>query len=72
VVGNQCDVIAKRRQVSTEEGKMAAQDLGCEFAETSAKTGEGVEATIQRLVRARREPREGKSRAKKEKRCQIM
>ncbi|KAJ7185473.1 P-loop containing nucleoside triphosphate hydrolase protein [Mycena filopes] len=42
----------RRRQVSTEEGEEAARKLGCPFAETSAKTGEGVNAVVEELVRA--------------------
>ncbi|KAJ7670264.1 ras family-domain-containing protein [Mycena rosella] len=61
VVGNQCDVDEERRQMSTEEGEVAARALGSEFAETSANTGEGVEGVIWGLVRARRALREGRA-----------
>lgn len=42
LVGNKLD-LEKNRQVAYEEGKKYAEKIGCEFYETSAKTGEGVE-----------------------------
>ena len=40
--GNKIDLVTER-QVSTEEGKSLAEDYGCPFIETSAKTAENVE-----------------------------
>ncbi|KAJ7754544.1 P-loop containing nucleoside triphosphate hydrolase protein [Mycena metata] len=65
----------RRRQVSTEEGEAAAQRLGYPFAETSAKTGEGVHAVIEELVgvvRARRKKPEKKGKRRRSVHCLIM
>lgn len=50
IVGNKRDKY-QERQVSTEEAKMLASQLGCEFHETSAKNGTNVEAAFKSLVR---------------------
>ncbi|KAJ7505375.1 ras protein [Mycena galericulata] len=54
LVGNKSDVDAGQREVTREEGQAAARELGCGFAETSAKTGAGVEEIFMELVRAHR------------------
>ena len=41
LVGNQID--KEERLVSKQEGKAKADELGVEFFETSAKTGQGIE-----------------------------
>jgi len=48
LVGNKSDLV-KERQVPTQEGKEVAQEFGCPFLETSAKTGENV-AECMRLL----------------------
>lgn len=48
LVGNKSDLV-KERQVPTQEGKELAQEFGCPFLETSAKTGENV-AECMRLL----------------------
>ena len=50
IVGNKRDKF-QEREVSTEEAKALAQQLGCEFFETSAKTNTNVEAAFKSLVR---------------------
>ncbi|KAJ7880636.1 P-loop containing nucleoside triphosphate hydrolase protein [Mycena leptocephala] len=45
LVGNKCDLEA-RREVSQEEGAALTLQLGCEFIETSAKTGHNVERAV--------------------------
>ncbi|KAJ7037939.1 P-loop containing nucleoside triphosphate hydrolase protein [Mycena alexandri] len=66
----------RRRQVSTEEGEAAAQRLGYPFAETSAKTGEGVHEVIGdlvRVVRGRRETPEKKGKKRRRSvQCLLM
>ncbi|KAJ6584928.1 P-loop containing nucleoside triphosphate hydrolase protein [Mycena capillaripes] len=78
LVGTQCDVLEKRREVSTEQSETRARALGCPFFETSAKTGHNVHAVVEglvRQVRARRElwerSKEVKVKAKKS-RCPIQ
>ena len=41
IVGNKID-LAEKRQVSTDDGKQLADELGCMFTETSAKVGINV------------------------------
>jgi len=48
LVGNKSDLV-KERQVPIQEGKELAQEFGCPFLETSAKTGENV-AECMRLL----------------------
>eukprot|EP00009_Paramoeba_aestuarina_P002599 CAMPEP_0201514708 /NCGR_PEP_ID=MMETSP0161_2-20130828/6473_1 /ASSEMBLY_ACC=CAM_ASM_000251 /TAXON_ID=180227 /ORGANISM="Neoparamoeba aestuarina, Strain SoJaBio B1-5/56/2" /LENGTH=210 /DNA_ID=CAMNT_0047911337 /DNA_START=55 /DNA_END=687 /DNA_ORIENTATION=- len=50
LVGNKCD-LEDDRQVGTEEGNMAAQDLGALFFETSAKDRINIEESYYDLVR---------------------
>ena len=40
--GNKSD-LSSERQVTTEEGKKAAESMGCPFIETSAETRENVD-----------------------------
>ena len=53
LVGNKCDKV-QQREVSREEGAALAQQFGCNFLETSAKTGQNVEDMFTDLVRALR------------------
>lgn len=50
LVGNKCD-LKKERQVDTAQGKALADELGVDFFETSARTGEGVELCFMHLAR---------------------
>merc|ERR1712139_406758 len=56
LVGNKCDAEAER-QVSTEEGKKKAAELGVKFVETSAKintaVGEAFELVSKELITLR-------------------
>ncbi|CAK60274.1 unnamed protein product (macronuclear) [Paramecium tetraurelia] len=49
LVGNKCDL--KDRKVSYDEGRQLSIQLGCEFQETSAKTGENVEFIFETLTK---------------------
>jgi GTPase KRas protein len=51
VVGNKLD-LKDERKVSTEEGKMLADEFKCKFLETSAKTNTNVENAFFEVVRA--------------------
>ncbi|KAJ7721388.1 P-loop containing nucleoside triphosphate hydrolase protein, partial [Mycena metata] len=53
LVGNKCDR-PLAREVSREEGAVLARQFGCDFFETSAKTGLNVERVFTALVRALR------------------
>ena len=50
IVGNKTDLI-KMRKVSTERGRMMAEEHGLKFMETSAQTGENVELAFLTLVK---------------------
>lgn len=50
IVGNKRDQF-NDREVSTEEGRALAQQLGCEFFETSARLNQNVEPAFKALVR---------------------
>lgn len=50
IVGNKRDQF-NDREVSTEEGRLLAMNLGCEFFETSARLNQNVEAAFKALVR---------------------
>jgi Ras-related protein Rab-8A len=50
LVGNKADLNHKR-QVSTEQGKELAKELGLEFFETSAKTSENVNSSFEKMIR---------------------
>mmetsp|Transcript_10838 Transcript_10838/g.29496 ORF Transcript_10838/g.29496 Transcript_10838/m.29496 type:complete len:214 (-) Transcript_10838:92-733(-) len=49
LVGNKSD-LEDQREVSTEEGRQQAEELGVTFAETSAKLGNNVSALFQDLA----------------------
>lgn len=51
LVGNKIDLPTHRRQVSTDEGAVAAQALGIPFIETSALNGSNVEAAFVTMTR---------------------
>jgi len=53
LVGNKSDQ-SSLREVSQEEGYRLAQEYGCEFMETSAKTSQNVDNLFTQLVRALR------------------
>mmetsp|Transcript_3874 Transcript_3874/g.9037 ORF Transcript_3874/g.9037 Transcript_3874/m.9037 type:complete len:211 (+) Transcript_3874:60-692(+) len=48
LIGNKCDLSAER-QVSTEEAKKKAEDLGIAFIETSAKDATNVDSAFQMM-----------------------
>jgi len=50
LVGSKCDESVTTRQVSFEEGKSFAREHGYQFAEVSAKTGQGVERLLGNFV----------------------
>jgi GTPase KRas len=50
LLGNKCD-LEDERQVSITEGKETAKSIGCEFVETSARSGLNVESAYFLLVR---------------------
>lgn len=52
VVGNKFDKATDEREVSREEGRALARQLGCGFIETSAKTAENVERMFSDIIRA--------------------
>lgn len=56
LVGNKCDQTSAR-EVSKEEGASLARLFGCEFLETSAKTGYNVDFLFMNLVRSLRASR---------------
>eukprot|EP01125_Pyxidicula_operculata_P023269 TRINITY_DN998_c0_g1_i9.p1 TRINITY_DN998_c0_g1~~TRINITY_DN998_c0_g1_i9.p1 ORF type:complete len:172 (-),score=38.66 TRINITY_DN998_c0_g1_i9:201-716(-) len=55
LIGNKCDLPPDMREVSTEEGKALAAELGCPFFETSAKDRTNVEAAFEEVVRVMRD-----------------
>ncbi|KAJ6542730.1 ras family-domain-containing protein [Mycena capillaripes] len=54
LVGNKCDKESER-EVSREAGPALAQQYGCEFLETSAKTAHNVDRAFTNVVRALRD-----------------
>jgi len=58
LVGNKCDLLPSKREVSEEEGVTLARQWGCEFIEMSAKTGQNVERGFTTLIRALRAAKE--------------
>jgi GTPase SAR1 family protein len=75
LVGNKCD-LGDDREVSSQRGQDLARQLGCEFSETSAKTGENVEHTFmslaQTLYKRKSARRKGQKKKKKYLHCSIM
>jgi GTPase KRas protein len=51
VLGNKADMVDKR-EVTSEEGQRCARGFGCEFIETSAQTGEGVQKAFELITRS--------------------
>ena len=47
LVGNKCDEI--EREVSFEEGRRLAEEIGAGFVETSAKNGKNVDMAFRNL-----------------------
>ncbi|KAF7341548.1 hypothetical protein MVEN_01892500 [Mycena venus] len=60
LVGNKYDERSER-EVSREDGATLARQLGCEFIETSAKTGQNVGRTFTGIVRALRQTKAAES-----------
>ena len=58
LVGNKADR-STEREVSSQEGRALANELGCLFTETSAKTCQNVELAFYEVVRQIRRQREG-------------
>ncbi|CAE6465137.1 unnamed protein product [Rhizoctonia solani] len=58
LVGNKCDQTYER-QVLKQEGENLAQQWGCEFIETSARTGQNIEKLFVHLIRSLRMVRDG-------------
>ncbi|KAG9126416.1 Ras GTPase ras2 [Ceratobasidium sp. 392] len=58
LVGNKSDQ-SYERQVMKHEGESLAQQWGCDFFETSARTGHNIEKLFQNVVRSLREVRDG-------------
>ncbi|CAE6421393.1 unnamed protein product [Rhizoctonia solani] len=58
LVGNKCDQTYER-QVLRQEGENLAQQWGCEFMETSARTGQNIEKLFIHLIRSLRLVRDG-------------
>ncbi|KAJ7271326.1 ras protein [Mycena haematopus] len=54
LVGNKADKVTER-EVLKQDGVALARRFGCEFMETSAKTGQNVERVFTSLVRALRQ-----------------
>ena len=54
LVGNKCDKTYER-EVSKEEGAALAHQFGCEFFETSAKTGQNVDRLFMSLIHSLRQ-----------------
>jgi GTPase KRas len=58
LVGNKADR-STEREVSAQEGRSLAQELGCLFTESSAKTCQNVELAFYEVVRQIRRQRDG-------------
>ena len=80
IVGNKRDMY-NAREVSTDEGRMLASRLGCEFFETSAKQNANVENAFKSVVRGIKGVKTGATgsnggagggRRKKKKGCVIL
>ncbi|KAI0703805.1 ras-like protein 3 [Cytidiella melzeri] len=68
IVGNKCD-LEHDRQVSTQEGKDLAEECGCQFIETSAKTALNVEQpfviVVRETIQRKSQEREARQQAEK-------
>ncbi|KAJ4458011.1 putative ras small GTPase [Paratrimastix pyriformis] len=53
LIGNKAD-LKDQRQISYEVGLEYARSIGADFVETSAKTGDGIEQSFERLIREMR------------------
>ena len=60
LVGNKADR-STEREVSAQEGRSLATELGCLFTESSAKTCQNVELAFYEVVRQIRRQREGEN-----------
>ncbi|KAG9100646.1 Ras GTPase ras2 [Ceratobasidium sp. UAMH 11750] len=58
LVGNKCDQTYER-QVMKHEGEGLAREWGCDFFETSARTGHNIDKLFQNVVRSLRAVRDG-------------
>ncbi|KAF9467780.1 P-loop containing nucleoside triphosphate hydrolase protein [Collybia nuda] len=63
IVGNKCDLVHKR-EVTHREGAALADELGCNFFETSSKTGENVQPVVVTLARLLKDKDKDKRRGK--------
>ena len=62
IVGNKID-LEEQRTVSTKEGEETAASFGVDFFETSAKTGDNVDAVFQKLAERVYKPKHGSRKA---------
>jgi GTPase SAR1 family protein len=67
LVGNKSDEDSHRREVSIEEGLRQAQEWGCHFYETSAKTSYNVHEMFEDIVRTLRKDTQKKEESHGEK-----
>lgn len=70
LAGNKCDM-EDDRTVSADEGKALANNLGCDFFETSAKTNKNVDELFLSLVKKMHAARSS-SEPKKKSKCIIL
>lgn len=74
LAGNKCDN-SYEREVTKEEGAALAHQFGCQFVETSAKTGQNVELMFSHLVRALRQkmdPPAARTKKPKKLKCIVL
>lgn len=76
LVGNKCDLTAKR-QVSKKEAEALASEWGCSYIETSAKTKENVNEAYLKILRLIRDKKaaDGSNATKSKKnsrKCNIL
>lgn len=76
LVGNKCDLQAKR-QVTKKEAEALASEWGCSYIETSAKTKENVNEAYLKILRLIRDKKaaDGSNVAKSKKhsrKCNIL
>jgi len=63
LIGNKSD-LENEREVSKEQGEELAREFGCQFMETSAKTGKNVTEAFHAMVRAIRSSKKQKKDSK--------